>query len=261
MEIVPNSSNSLQALASDHGEHGGHGDEDHDEVHHEEGGEEWLISYADLMTLLFGLFAMMFSFAQFDDGATVRVEKSLLKYFGGTYADGRPINDPGTETMKAQLEKDPSLKDIELRDQKDKGLTFVTRVLFPVGRGEPTPEAVQSLKKLAGLIKDTKKNYKIRIEGHTDDTPMAGVLFPTNWELSASRAASVVRIFEGQGFKPETLEATGFGSSRPVFPNRDEKGMPIAENQNRNRRIEIKVISEEPEKPAESTRTVEPEKS
>jgi hypothetical protein len=66
-------------------------------------------------------------------------------------------------------------------------------------------------------------------------------VFPSNWELSTARASTVVREFEKFGFDSSKLTAKGFGSSRPVSPNRDSKGMAIPENQEANRRVIVSI--------------------
>ena len=79
------------------------------------------------------------------------------------------------------------------------------------------------------------------VEGHTDDNPISSPMFPSNWELSSARASSVIREFEKYGFDPSKLTAEGFGSSRPMVPNRDSKGNPLEENQELNRRVIVDI--------------------
>lgn len=218
----------------------------------EEGGEDWLISYADLMTLLFGLFAMMFSFAKFDDTTTVRVERALLKYFGGPYIHETKFQNPSQEVanqFKHRIDRTPLAKDLELKMVGEEiEITFVTASLFPMGSAALVPETIKPLEFLIDLLHGKAREYVIRVEGHTDDNPISTGTFPSNWELSSARAASIVRFFEQRGYNPSRLEAVGFGSAQPAYPNRNEKGEVIAENQMRNRRVVIKVIPYVPRK-------------
>src|ERR1700731_1904776 len=111
-----------------------------------------------------------------------------------------------------------------------------TDILFPSGAGgfAPTPEPV--LDKLAEVLK-TFPN-PIRVEGHTDDRPIRTAAFPSNWELSAARAASVVHQFTRQGIDPLRLEIVGFGEFHPRQSNDTSDG------RNANRRVVVLVLEE-----------------
>jgi chemotaxis protein MotB len=83
--------------------------------------------------------------------------------------------------------------------------------------------------------------YRITVEGHTDDEPISTSQFPSNWELSAARAAAVVRFFVEHKIPADRLRATGYAETRPLAPNRDAAGTPIPENQAQNRRVVIEL--------------------
>lgn len=202
--------------------------------------EPWLVSYADLMTLLFGFFAMLFTYASFEDTTNVKVNANVARYFGGNYVS--PI-EKMSKDIKFVLGKSPYQNDMDLKVVED-GLevSFITSVLFESGSSDLIPSAVPALDILINLILTAEKESMIRIEGHTDDTPMSSTLFPSNWELSAARAAALARKFEKSGLPSERLSISGYGSSRPAFPNRDEQGQAIPLNQSRNRRVVVKVI-------------------
>jgi chemotaxis protein MotB len=91
------------------------------------------------------------------------------------------------------------------------------------------------------LQSDALKDYQITVEGYTDDTPIRTSQFPSNWELSAARAAAVVRCFQEQGIAPQRLRAAGYADTFPVVANRNPDGSPNPENQARNRRVVIKL--------------------
>jgi len=108
-------------------------------------------------------------------------------------------------------------------------------VLFDLGESELKPFAIPVLHQVAGLLKDIPN--AVVVEGHTDDRPIIGAKFRSNWELSAARAFSVIRYFiEEENIKPERLSALGYGEHRPLYPNDTE------ENRARNRRIEINIV-------------------
>jgi chemotaxis protein MotB len=109
-------------------------------------------------------------------------------------------------------------------------------ILFASGAGEFTPTAEPVLDKLAEVLKPFPN--PIRVEGHTDDRPIRTSEFPSNWELSAARAASVVHQFTRQGVDPLRLEIVGFGEFHPRQPNE------TAEGRNANRRVVVLVLEE-----------------
>jgi chemotaxis protein MotB len=107
-------------------------------------------------------------------------------------------------------------------------------ILFPSGAGEFAPAAEPVLDKLAEVLKPFPN--PIRVEGHTDDRPIRTTAFPSNWELSAARAASVVHQFTRQGIDPLRLEIVGFGEFHPRQPNDTNEG------RNANRRVVVLVL-------------------
>jgi chemotaxis protein MotB len=109
-------------------------------------------------------------------------------------------------------------------------------ILFPSGAGEFAPAAEPLLDKLAQVLKPFPN--PIRVEGHTDDRPIRTTAFPSNWELSAARAASVVHQFTRQGIDPLRLEIVGFGEFHPRQPNETSDG------RNANRRVVVLVLEE-----------------
>jgi chemotaxis protein MotB len=109
-------------------------------------------------------------------------------------------------------------------------------ILFASGAGEFMPAAEPVLDKLAEVLKPFPN--PIRVEGHTDDRPIRTSAFPSNWELSAARAASVVHQFTSQGIDPLRLEIVGFGEFHPRQPN------DSAEGRNANRRVVVLVLEE-----------------
>ncbi|MDB6086070.1 MAG: hypothetical protein JWN43_3951 [Gammaproteobacteria bacterium] len=111
-----------------------------------------------------------------------------------------------------------------------------TDILFPSGAGEFAPAAEPVLDKLAEVLKPFPN--PIRVEGHTDDRPIRTAAFPSNWELSAARAASVVHQFTKEGIDPLRLEIVGFGEFHPRQPNDSPEG------RNANRRVAILVLEE-----------------
>jgi chemotaxis protein MotB len=115
------------------------------------------------------------------------------------------------------------------------GVDISTDILFPSGVARLSPSAVGVLQRLADAVKPWPN--AIRVEGHTDDRPISNAAFPSNWELSAARAASVVHLFMDRGVSAERMAVLGFGPYRPVAPNATLAG------RNSNRRVELVILS------------------
>jgi chemotaxis protein MotB len=110
-----------------------------------------------------------------------------------------------------------------------------TDILFGSGVAQLSPAALAALQRLADVLK-TFPNA-VRVEGHTDDRPISTSAFPSNWELSAARAASVVHLFMDRGIAAQRLAVVGYGEFRPMLPNATTAG------RNANRRVEVLIFN------------------
>jgi chemotaxis protein MotB len=110
-----------------------------------------------------------------------------------------------------------------------------TDILFPSASAQLAPSAVGVIERLGTALSPFPNS--IRVEGHTDNRPIKTVAFISNWELSAARAGSVVRVLESRGVSPERLAVIGYGEHRPTQPNTTEAG------RNANRRVIIVILS------------------
>ena len=110
-----------------------------------------------------------------------------------------------------------------------------TDILYPSGSATLSPAAIPIIDRLAEVLKPFPN--PIRVEGHTDSRPIDTVAFPSNWELSAARAASVVRLFQLQGLDPSRLAVMGYGEYRPAQSN------ATAQGRNANRRVVIVILA------------------
>ena len=114
-------------------------------------------------------------------------------------------------------------------------------MLFPVGKSDLTPAGVAQMTTLAITIKDIAAtippdvHWILRVDGHTDPQPLRGGSFLSNWELSAARAISVVKLLIVFGVPPEHLAATGFGEFQPFGPGDTEDAFA------KDRRIELRL--------------------
>ncbi|HUY68813.1 MAG TPA: flagellar motor protein MotB [Alphaproteobacteria bacterium] len=121
-------------------------------------------------------------------------------------------------------------------------LQMSSAAFFASASAELSARGKVILQKEAARLKTARyKNYNIVVEGYTDDQPIHTAAFPSNWELSAARAASVVRFLITQGLPADRLRAAGYGDTHPIAPNRDAHGRPIPANQAKNRRVVIRL--------------------
>ena len=213
-----------------------------EEEYNEESDEIWLISYADLMTLLFGLFVLMYSFAMSRSPEEVeKVKEGVARSFGGSYV--APYKEL-MEKIKLEKEKNVVLQDVAIEPLKD-GLevTFQSGLLFASGEAQLSREMSDNLGSIIKIIAANLQKDSIVIQGHTDDVPINSQRFPSNWELSSSRASSVVREFLKYGFDPTKIHAVGFADSKPIVPNKDERGVPVPINRAKNRRVVVKIVA------------------
>ncbi|MDX2307799.1 MAG: peptidoglycan -binding protein [Hyphomicrobium sp.] len=139
------------------------------------------------------------------------------------------------------------LRDL-LKDRKDirvvgDRFVFESEVLFPSGSAQLTPEGFSALDQIAAAIADLGNSipkeidWAVQIDGHTDIRPIASAEFPSNWELSTARAASVVKYMIARGVPADRLVAAGYGEFRPIETATDEISLQ------RNRRIELKLTN------------------
>ena len=124
------------------------------------------------------------------------------------------------------VRRTPSWLEIEIR----------TDILFPSGVAQLSAPADDVLNHLAGILAPFPN--PLRVEGYTDDVPINTAVYPSNWELSAARAASVARLFSEQGVDPNRLGIIGWGEYRPEADNTSVDG------RNRNRRVLVVVLSD-----------------
>lgn len=208
------------------------------------GDENWLISYADMMTLLFGFFALLMSFSKLDIERFEKAREETTKFFGGEYQIPfeKMKNELSDQVKKQQLGQQVLLA----TNEKGIAITFRGALFFDLGASEIRPEALSLLEKIIPVIKKQNNTFNIQIEGHTDDNPITGAQFPSNWELSALRAVNVLHFFEKMGFNKESLQAIGLGETQPIVPNRNTLGEPIKDNQAQNRRVVIRLLKAQP---------------
>ena len=200
--------------------------------------DRWLLSYADLLTLLLAFFVVMYSVSAVDVERLSKVSAGLDVAFNTTPTSAA-ISDSLTQISSAPAV--PAVQSLAawlpdafvVTAESAEWFEFSIGASLLFGAGSATLSVDTPVIDLLPVLRLSSGD--IVVEGHTDDLPIATEQYPSNWELSAARAAAVVRILEGQGLAAQRLAALGLGASRPVASNETDTGRAL------NRRVIIKI--------------------
>lgn len=234
--------------------------------------DRWLVSYADFITLLFAFFVVMYSMSSVNEGKYRVLSDTMVAAFNTPPKSIEPIQigkerkiiikeEPIVEKIKPieLLKKETNTEDQQmliiankvedsLKSLIDEGLVNVNHnklwvevelnnsLLFDIGSADLEEESNTVIRRLAKLIAPLPN--QIDVEGHTDNVPIKNEIYPTNWELSASRSASLVRALTLRGVKPRRLTAIGYGEFRPKADNKTIQGRKI------NRRVAVVILAD-----------------
>lgn len=225
--------------------------------------ERWLVSYADFITLLFAFFVVMYSISSINEGKYKILSETLTGVFNQPDRSIKPI--PVGDERPRTTEPDRSMVDEAASQQiaastlqniadsirdafggllqsdqlKVRGnelwieIELSSGLLFPSGDALPNDEAFEIIEKIAKIL--APYGNPVHVEGFTDNQPIKTAQYPTNWELSTARAASIVRMLAMDGVDPSRLAAVGYGEFQPVADN------GTAEGRARNRRVVLVV--------------------
>lgn len=231
--------------------------------------ERWLVSYADFITLLFAFFVTLYAISQVDAKKMTTLVQSMQAAFATRVFDtgSQKLNlsegvTPGVDQAKLVEPADPALSGAELPLQRVRGLLqerlvrerFADKVrlthdrrglvislteagFFDSGAATMKGSSLRVLDAIAESVLSVPNH--IRIEGHTDNTPIRTTQFPSNWELSTARATQVIaRLTRRFPFRPQRLSVAGYGEYRPVSGNDSAAGRAL------NRRVDLVVLNE-----------------
>ena len=237
----------------------------------------WLLTYADMITLLMLFFIVLYSISQMDKARYIQlvraVRASLLNanvsnsildasqvpaptndLLPGSAGDGLERQDPfeglpfeqaelldlervGQELAQALAEAGLTGRVNVVLAERGLVISFADSVFFDLGKAHLRPEARDLLIRLTKVL--ARLQNKVVVEGHTDNLPIHTAEFPSNWELSVARAVAVARFLtEAGGIDPRRVAATGYGEWRPRYPNDSEA------NRAKNRRVDIVLLRE-----------------
>lgn len=202
----------------------------------------WLLSYADMMTLIACFFILMMAFANYDPIGFTKKTIEVSKHFN---KDKYKSSATKLKILEEEIAVHPELKNkLKVSIKNDQLYIKISgSTLFDKGKFQLDEEAKIKVDALIDLIKNKDVNYKIITEGHTNNLPPSSKSpLPSNWALSSARAASIIQRFEYFGFDPLHLVPIGMSDTQPILPNENDNGEPIEANQKMNDRVLIKVI-------------------
>ena len=234
----------------------------HHPPHEEHEGEPWLLPYSDLMTLLLALFIALFAISQTDQKKMSELAQAFTAAFnmgGPSFFDkagpnvGRRAETPSDEDLgnsayfaeNSQLEEiqkkmqeyieENNLEDQLSTEMAEEGLMIriKERALFPSGSAQLVGQAQSIVPVVAGMLASLPE--RVVISGHTDNVPISTAQYPSNWELSASRAMNLMKavLAAEKSLNPARFSAIGYSEYRPIADNKTDAG------RQQNRRVEI----------------------
>jgi chemotaxis protein MotB len=204
--------------------------------------EDWLMSYADMVTLLMAFFLAMLSVSHVDPVLFEQMKKGLRSDIGKDKDVKTPLGEIKHD-LDSLLAAERARGEVNI-DLGREGivLEFSSSAVFDPGKADVGPAARANMDKVAEAIKNIEYyKFAVDIEGHTDNIPIKTLQFPSNWELSVMRATNIVKYLIGKGIPSERLKAAGYADTKPKTPNVDGEGRPIPANQAKNRRIVLKI--------------------
>ncbi len=235
--------------------------------------ERWLVSYADFITLLFAFFVVMYALSTVNEGKYRVLSNSIVQAFRNVQVNSEgqipaqtiaalPKTNLVSKAQEAFKQKQrekmrnmakeiiavmaPLIEQGKVRVlETSRGVSVEINdsVLFPPGQAILQPSLAKAMKSIADVL--VSAEFPVTIEGHTDNMPISNMLFPSNWELSAVRATTVLRLFADAGVAAERLTAIGYADTRPVESN------TLLEGRARNRRVTILIEANLPDKRTE----------
>jgi chemotaxis protein MotB len=229
-----------------------------------ENAERWLLTYADMITLLMAFFIMMYSMSVLNMSKFREAAISIRSGFGGIIkGQGKSVlGSSGSFSVKPSpmsgdtavaawrivrplvnyIKMDPELSKGAKVSVDSRGIVISMlsdNMLFEPGSADIRDRALPLLDKIAEML--DKMGNGVRVEGHTCDLPpRSGGRYPSNWELSTARATNVLRyLVEDKGLDPNLFSAAGYAGLHPIVPNSCEA------NRRKNRRVDIVIVAQD----------------
>ncbi len=213
--------------------------------------DRYLITYADLITLLLGLFIILYAISNIDNKKYSNMIQAFTSVFGkpsvsvGNLTQSAPGNRilevSPTERLKSSLEKVIGENDYSeniVLEENERGLTvrILDKLLFAPGNADLTESSKRVLSNLAVILREVPND--IRVEGHTDNTPINTIEFPSNWHLSVARSLNTAYyLTQTEKLNPDKVSIVGNGEFKPITDN------DSPEHRSQNRRVDIVIIT------------------
>ena len=200
----------------------------------------WQSSFLDIMLLLLSFFVIILGISKFDNFNIS--QNSSEELTDGYVSQERSISNLYLElSLLLEQEMNDGLMYIELENNEIK-VTLSNELLYDVGSAELYPKGMDVLERIASRIALVEEEeFFVDVEGHTDNRPVIGGKYESNWDLSTARSSNVVELLLNKGFSPRRIRASGYADAQPLVPNIDQFGNPIEENQAKNRRFELRM--------------------
>lgn len=210
-------------------------------------GEDWLATYADAITLLMAFFVMILHFKDYDAIEKQQAAEAIRESMGVAQNIVQSYEESLFYLMNVAVNivetSGVPKEDYSIEfDEEGLVMEFMGKTFFEPASVKLTKKSLEIVSNLAEELRTEKYQlFSIEVEGHTDDSPISSKYYPSNWELSAARAAAVVSKFVTAGIQPIRMKASGFADTKPKLPNRDMFEEPIQENMAANRRVIIRL--------------------
>lgn len=205
--------------------------------------EDWLLSYADMITLIMAFFVMMMAISKVDASLYEKVQSGMAKDIGNRES-ARPLDTVRKELAQVISATRGGDDAVDVgSDERGVVLNLDANAMFKPGSADIRPEIMPVVKSITEtLSNDRFVTYRIEVQGHTDDTPIKTPQFPSNFDLAAARALVAMRAMTSLGLSEERMTMASFGQYAPRAPNHRDDGTPLPVNQALNRRISIHVF-------------------
>ncbi len=212
--------------------------------------EAWLLTYADMITLLMAFFVLLMGVSKVDYNAYAEVSAALNEDRTGTPNKEKAVRETMQRDIKDIISSEGAGQALQMGTDAQGSITLTLDggAFFKPGSAELQEQALPVLRGIIiELGNPIYQQFNISVEGHTDDGPINTPRYPSNWELSTGRASTVVRMFldsrdrDELMFQPNRLRAIGYAETQPKLANRDAAGNPIPENQLANRRVVMRI--------------------
>jgi chemotaxis protein MotB len=223
----------------------------------------WLLTYADMITLLLALFIILFAISNVSRVKFQRLATAISGGFNSSDSANHPPNGgvTGNEhgrtdeanmgSVKAQIDQYIARRNLQGKvqtriDRQGLVITLLSdKAYYDSGSADLRPETKELLDVVGAQLRGVRN--EVRVEGNTDSVPIATASYPTNWELSAARATGVTRyLVEHDKIVPTRISFAGYGQFRPTFPNDSDA------HRQQNRRVDIVILNGQPAPGAEN---------